>query len=93
VRSRSPALAVIGVNEFFLASLGLLLGLWALDLGPVALVTALIGTRSFFVVAYSTALSTRFPALLGEDLTSGSVAVKFAAVALIVAGIVGISLG
>ena len=75
------------------ASAALLLGLWALSLGPVALVTPLLGTRSFFVVLYSTVLAMRFRELLGEQVSTGAVTVKFVSVALIIAGIGIISLG
>ena len=92
LRRRSPALALVGVNEFLLANAGFLLALWALSLGPVTLVTTLVATRSLFLVLYSTLLTMRFRGLLGERMTAATVTVKFAAVTLILGGVAGISL-
>ena len=52
----------------------------------------LVATRSLFLVLYSTLLSIRFRGLLGERMTPATVAIKFAAVTLIVGGVAGISL-
>ena len=92
VRRRSPALAIIGLNEVVVASAGMIMMLWALSLGPVSLVATLTTTRSFFVVLYSTALALRFRGLLGEETSGGTVVVKVGSTALIVAGIAVITL-
>lgn len=86
------AFAIVGFNEVVLASSSLILALWALSLGPVSLVTALVGTRSLFVVVYGTLLGLRFRGFLGEEVTPGSLAVKFASVALIMLGVGAIGL-
>ena len=87
VSSRSPALLLVAANELLIANAGLLLLLWALSLGPVALVTALVGTRALFVVFYSTALALVWKGALGEETTRGAIAVKTGSTALIVAGV------
>ena len=87
VRDRSPALRFVAMNELVIATAGLLLLLWALQLGPASLVTALTGTRAFFLVVYSTALALVWKGALGEVTTRGAITVKLASTALIVGGI------
>ena len=91
VRERSPALRFVAMNELIIATAGLLLLLWALSLGPAALVTALSGTRAFFLVAYSTALALVWKGALGEVTTRGAIATKMASTTLIVGGIAAIA--
>lgn len=57
VRRRSPALIYIALNQFVVGNLGLLMFMWALSLGPAALVTALTSLRTFFLVVFTIALS------------------------------------
>ncbi len=92
VRERSPALRFVAMNELIIATAGLLLLLWALSLGPAALVTALSGTRAFFLVAYSTALALVWKGALGEVTTRGAIVTKMASTALIVSGTAAIAL-
>jgi drug/metabolite transporter (DMT)-like permease len=92
ITTRSPALLFVAVNEFLIANTALLLMLWALSLGPVALVTALIGTRALLVVLYSTGLALVWKGFLGEETTSGTLVVKLASAVLIVGGVVGIAI-
>jgi len=51
-----------------------------------------MGTRPFFVFLYALALSFFFPAVLGERLSRGIIAVKIVSIALIVGGIAIINL-
>ncbi len=92
VRDRSPALRFVAFNELVLATASPLLLLWALSLGPAALVTALIGTRAFFLVVYSTTLAVVWKGALGEVTTRGAIATKLVSTALIVAGAAAIAL-
>ena len=92
VRRRSPAWMFVGSNELVIANAGLLLVLWALSLGQVSLVTALVGTRALFVVAYSTGAALVWKGFLGEDTSPRAVTVKVGSTALIVAGVAGIAL-
>jgi drug/metabolite transporter (DMT)-like permease len=89
---RSPALLFVGTNEFITANVGLLLLLWALSVGPASLVTALFGTRAFFVVLYSTGLAMIWHGALGEQTSTGIVATKILSTILIVVGVVAIAL-
>ena len=93
VRKRSPALRFVFVNEVIIASVGLLLMLWALSLGPASQVTALSGARVLFLVAYSTILALVWRGALGESTTLGAIAVKLGSTALIVGGVAAIALG
>ena len=92
VRDRSPALRFVAFNELVVATAGLLLLLWALSLGPAALVTALSGTRAFFLVVYSTALALAWKGALGEVTTRSAIAAKVASTGLIVGGAAAIAL-
>lgn len=87
VRERSPGLAIVTANELVIANLGLVLMLWALQLGPASLVTAVTATRAFFVVLYSTILAMIFKGFLGEITTPQTVVMKVAATSMIVLGV------
>ncbi|MDA1035696.1 MAG: EamA family transporter [Chloroflexi bacterium] len=91
IRQRSPALGLVVLNEFVIANGGLLLLLWALSLGPVSLVTALVSIRAMFVVLYSTTLALIWKGALGEQTSRQAIAVKVASTALIVGGVAGIA--
>ena len=93
IRTRSPALRFVAMNELIIATVGLLLLLWALALGPAALVTALSGARAFFLVVYSTALALVWKGALGEVTTPGVIAIKLVSTSLIVAGVAAIAMG
>tara|TARA_B100000029_G_C17590916_1_gene962458 strand:+ start:279 stop:1193 length:915 start_codon:yes stop_codon:yes gene_type:complete len=93
IQQRSPAFIISGTNEFFIATLSLVLSLWALSLGPAALVTALTSTRSFFLVVYSLIIGLIWKGALGEITTASSVATKLVATSIIVIGVSIISLG
>ena len=93
LRDRRAAFAFVGTNEFALATVSLMLGLWALSLGPVGPVTALTATRSAFLLLYSTALALKFKGFMGEKVTGGAMLLKGVSVALMILGIAGIALG
>ena len=67
--------------------------LWALSLGPAALVTALSGTRALFLVVYSTVLALVWKGALGEITTRGAIMTKLTSTSLIVGGIAAIAAG
>jgi drug/metabolite transporter (DMT)-like permease len=86
---KSPG-AVMGINAANeLINLGGSLATrWASLLGPVALVSAITGTTSFFVFLFGVLLSLFFPKLGREDLSGQSLVQKGIAVVLIVAGVI-----
>jgi bacterial/archaeal transporter family protein len=91
VAQRSPGLLLFGFNEIVIANSALLLLLGALSQGPASLVLALAGTRAMFIVVFTTTLALAWKGALGEDTTRRTLAIKASAVALIVAGIIGVS--
>jgi len=91
IKDRGFILTLLAVNEM-IALAGIILGFWAMEKGPISLVTTIMGTRPFFVFLYALALSFFFPAVLGERLSRGIIAVKIVSIALIVGGIAIINL-
>ena len=91
IQKRSSGVALVLVSEIGLVNGSFLLLLWAISSGPVGLVTALVSTRSVFVLLYSTTLSLRFKGLLAEKVTSKLIAFKLFAITLIVIGIITIT--
>lgn len=87
---RSPALILVGINEFITAQIGIVLLLWALSLGPAALVSALLGTRAGFVLLFSTTVALLWPGALGEQITPAIITVKVISTALIVTGVIAV---
>ena len=86
-KSRNWGLALVAGSELMLVSAGFLLFFWALSKGPVGLVSAVGGTRSFFILLYSSLLSLRFRNLLGEEVTLNAVAIKLISITMIVVGV------
>ena len=69
-----------------------ILGFKALEIGPVALVNAILNVRPAFVFVFSLILSAFFPNVINDRLNRRTALLKFTAVALMTAGIVIISL-
>jgi drug/metabolite transporter (DMT)-like permease len=78
---------VLFLAEFSLAPLAVVLNVIAIDLGPVSLVSTLTATRPIFVFIYGTLLSMPALRLLEEPLERGTLAVKLAAIMMVVGGI------
>jgi drug/metabolite transporter (DMT)-like permease len=88
---RGTALSLIGVNEA-VALLGIVLSFWAIERGPVSLVSTIMGARPLFVFVFAVALSLVFPRVLDERMSRGIVALKVVSIGLIVAGVAIINL-
>ncbi len=85
---KSPAATGIFVmTEGVIAFVGMALVLWAIDLGPVSLVSTVMSTRPLIVLALSILLSLRFWRLLDEPLDKKTLSNKLVSTAMIVAGI------
>ncbi len=93
VRTRSPALKYVALNQLVLSNASQFLFLWALSLGPTTLVTALSGLRAFFVVVYALVLARVWRGALGEVATPATVTVKLFSTILIVGGVAVIATG
>ena len=85
-------LGIIALNEI-LAFGGILLSFWAIENGPVSLVSTVMGIRPFFVFLIAVALSRLFPALLDESLSRGIITLKVLSIALIIGGVAIINVG
>jgi len=91
MKDRGVALILLAFNET-IALGGIILSFWAMERGPVSLVSTVMGARPFFVFLYALALSRTFPAVLDERLSRGIVLLKVASIALIVGGVAIINL-
>jgi len=89
---RNPAILLVIINECITAQVGLITLLWALSIGPVSLVSAIVGTRSLFTVLYSMGITKLWSGALGEETSTGSIITKLFSTLLIVAGIAAIAI-
>ena len=64
---------------------------FAFSLAPVALVSVITGTQSFFVLIFALILSLKFPHILSEDIRKNTLVVKSISIILIFAGLIFIS--
>ena len=87
-----PTYALLSLNEGIAFS-GIILSFWAMEQGPVSLVSTLLSTRPFFVFVYALVLSLVLPAVLEERLTKGVALVKLVSIGLIVGGVTLLTLG
>ncbi|MBM3947697.1 MAG: DMT family transporter [SAR202 cluster bacterium] len=91
--TRQPmGFGLILVAEILLFPFSVFLMVRALSIGPVALVSTVMATVPVWVFVLSIALSTRRWNLLNEPLDKRTLALKGVGIALIVAGIAGVSL-
>lgn len=81
---------IMSLNEG-LALVGGLLLTMAAAVGYVTLVTAVSSLQPFFVLIFATALSHFFPRIMKEEVSTASVSIKLAAIALMFLGAVLIS--
>jgi uncharacterized membrane protein len=86
-------------QKFFLVAGDQLLGITsgilafkAMGMGPISLVNALLNVRPAFVFVFSLLLSLFLPNIINDRLTKNTAVMKFAAIVLMTAGIVIISL-
>jgi drug/metabolite transporter (DMT)-like permease len=83
---RAKALGLLAGNEV-LAPVGIALSYWALERGPVSLVSTLISSRPLFVVAFALLLSRVAPQFLFWSGGRRTVLLRIVATVLIVVGI------
>ncbi len=74
-------------GEAALPFVALALSLWAISLGQVSLVAALLASRPLFVFVGSSILSSQRWRLMDESVTPGTLAYKAVSIAMIVAGV------
>ena len=86
MKHRNPVIAMLAFNET-LAPVGILLSFWAMQRGPVSLVSTIIGSRPVFVAIYSLILSLFAPGFLIKSAVKKALALRLVAAAMIVGGI------
>jgi drug/metabolite transporter (DMT)-like permease len=91
MRGRGTTLTVIAFNET-IALAGIVLSFWAIETGPVSLVSTVMGIRPLFVFLYAVALSRFLPAVLDERFSPGIAVLKVVSIALILGGVAIINL-
>jgi len=86
MKQRKSAFALLAVNET-LAPTAIALQFWALERGPVSLVSTIASSRPVFVVMFALILSRISPKFLQWQLGRGALALRLVATAMIVGGI------
>ena len=86
MKQRNSSIALLASNET-LAPVGMVLSLWAMERGPVSLVSTIIGSRPVFVAIYSIIISLILPNFLLKPAGKGMLALRLAATFMIVGGI------
>ncbi len=86
IKRPRPILLLVLVNET-LVVVGAVLLFWAMERGPVSLVSTIAGTRPIFVVIYALILSRFWPAFLVWQPGRAALVLKLVAISLIVGGI------
>ena len=92
MKERNRALLLLTLNEC-IATVGIILSFWAMERGPVSLVSTIISIRPCFVFIYALALSRVFPAVLEERLDRGIAIIKIISIGLIIGGVTLLTLG
>ncbi len=87
VFSSPAATGIFLMTEGVIVFVGMTLTLWAIDLGPVSLVSTVMSIRPLMVLALSIMLSMRFWRLLDEPLDRKTLTNKLVSTAMIAAGI------
>jgi drug/metabolite transporter (DMT)-like permease len=86
MKQRDSALTLVAVNET-LVMIGAVLLFWAMERGPVSLVSTIVSSRSIFVVIYALILSRVSPIFLEWHYGRGMLALRLIAITMIVGGI------
>ena len=86
LRRPVPTMSLLVCNET-LAPIAALLLFWSIERGPVSLVSAITGAQPVFVFIYALILSRLSSVLLEQRIGRGTMALRFAAIGMIVGGI------
>jgi drug/metabolite transporter (DMT)-like permease len=92
MEQRNKVLGLTTFNET-LTIVGFVMSFWAMEQGPVSLVSTILGTRPAFVFVYALALSFFFPAVLNERFSRGVIITKVVSIALVIGGVTLLTLG
>jgi uncharacterized membrane protein len=80
------------LTEAVVAPFAALVTIWAIMLGPVSLAVTLMSSRPLFVFVLSAILSTKLLPMLEEPVDKATLAIKGMSIALIISGVVTISI-
>ncbi len=86
MQRRGSTLALLAFNEV-LAPIGIVLSFWAIERGPVSLVSTILGSRPIFVFIFALVLGRLFPVFLEWRPTGATLVLRLTATAMIVGGI------
>ncbi len=86
MKGRNPALALLAFNET-LAPVGIILTFWAIERGPVSLVSTILSSRPLFVLIYALILGRALPVFLEWRPSRATLLLRLTATAMIVGGI------
>ncbi len=86
MKQRASALTLVAVNET-LVMIGAVLLFWAMERGPVSLVSTIVSSRSVFVVIYALILSRVSPIFLEWQYGRRMLTLRLIAITMIVGGI------
>lgn len=86
IKRPRPIVLLVLVGETLVVA-GAILLFWAIERGPVSLVSTIAGTRPIFVVIYALILNRFWPAFLFLQPGRAALVLKLAAISLIVGGI------
>lgn len=83
---RNITLTLIAIMEIG-ALVGIVMSFWAIERGPVSLVSAVLGIRPAIVFLFAMVLTRTVPSMLEERITRGVVITKTVSIALIILGV------
>jgi len=86
MKQRNSTIALLAFNET-LAPIGIALSFWAIQRGPVSLVSTIIGSRPIFVFIYALIISRVSPMFLEYQPGKAMLALRLIAITMIVGGI------
>jgi drug/metabolite transporter (DMT)-like permease len=92
MEQRSKALWLAAFNETIVI-VGFVMSLWAMEQGPVSLVSTILNTRPAFVFVYALVLSFFFPAVLNERFSRGVIITRVVSIGLVIGGVTLLTLG
>jgi drug/metabolite transporter (DMT)-like permease len=86
MKRRNSAITLLALNEILVVA-GIVSLFWAMEKGPVSLVSTIASSRPIFVVIYALILSRTSPAFLKWQSGKAMLALRLIAIAMIVGGI------
>ncbi len=86
MKQKGPTIALVTANELIIP-VAIILSFWALERGPVSLVSTIISSRPFFVLIFAIILSRIAPTFLEWQPGRRLLALRLVAIVMIISGI------